>query len=151
MKERMPIQKEIGHVERVGKRIIIKSLRIDEKEPETDEQIGEITLNDREKPIPHFMARLLHVRRTERGKGFGSQLLDEVERMSKETNKPVVLGNGISSGSQASRMYSERTGWREIPSFAHTTMNGYVYAADPRDSQLLYDFYNTSRESKLEK
>ena len=82
-----------------------------------DKEVGYARMLYASSPLPLYEVGLLHVNEEERGKGFGSKLMAEVERLLKEKGKAGVLHEGIAvhtPGSPAIGMY-ERRGWLPIP------------------------------------
>ncbi len=132
MSEAVPIQKEFGEIERLGNHIKIKKLG-------TERQVGQVTLLTEDKPIPHLIAYWLWVGRKEQGKGFGSQLMEEVEKISHEQGKPVVLADGVKKDENphAVGMYARRDGWTEFGSLKKK----YVFGNDEEKVSKLVQYY----------
>ena len=106
MSESLPIQKEFGEVERLGNKIQIKKFG-------TERVVGQIVLLQKTEPIPHYLAHWLWVGRKDQGKGFASQIMSEVERVSDESGIPVVLHEAIDleQNQHAADIYEKRRGW----------------------------------------
>ena len=111
----------------------------------TDEAVGEASIVEPERPFPHIVLLNLSVHRPEqRGKGFSSQLMEEIERMSMDTGKPVVLydataGDGGEQNPEAVGMYGKRPGWVQLKGPHGTVTDRYVYGTT--DDGLLRKLY----------
>ena len=141
MTERIPIQKEFGEVVRNGERLEIKKFG-------TNEVVGGIDFWEMDKP-PHYSLDTLKIEnKEERGKGFASQLLAEAERISRQTNIPIVLYDGmlLYSGDQNSNaigMYRKRSGWTRLKDSDGETTKWYVYGSqDPKFFSQILALYN---------
>ena len=132
MNEREPIQKEFGEIERLGNHIYIKKFG-------TERQVGQVTLLTEDKPISHLVAHWFCVGQNEQGKGFGSQLMEEVEKVSHEQGKPVVLADGIEKDQNphAVGMYARRKGWTGFGSLKKK----YVFGNDEEKVSKLVQYY----------
>lgn len=105
-------QKEFGEIERKTNSIEIKKFG-------TDEIIGELTYVKESDPVPHYYIESLNVDPPiEQGKGFASQLMAEMEKISQESSIPIVLFDAIirhprqNPGSIG--MYGKHRGWIEM-------------------------------------
>jgi GNAT superfamily N-acetyltransferase len=134
--EKLPIQKEFGDIEREkwgrsGHRLEIKKFG-------TEEIAGSITLEKHREPLPHYIAQSLYVFPKQQGKGFATQLLEEVERISRETGVPVILHDGVKEdqNSQAVGMYADLRGWTEVlDSKESPSGKSYIYGGDEETTQ----------------
>ena len=135
--QRKEIQKEFGEIERLGNHLAIFKYG-------TNEAVGEASIAEPTRPFPHIVLLQLDVYKAEqRGKGFASQLMEEVERMSRESGKPVVLCDVTAEDGEqnpkAVGMYGKRPGWTRLQSSGGVVSNRYVYGTT--DPELLEKFY----------
>ena len=78
------------------------------------EQIGGAEIQYLSKPLPHYVLKELWVDFEHKGKGYASQIMDQVETFLKERKKPGLLVEAILEGDPAQGMYAKR-GWQEVP------------------------------------
>lgn len=89
--------------------------------------VGSAEIEYFSKPLPYYQLSSLYVEYEHAGKGYASQLMDQVEEWLRKRKKPGVLIDGIDEGSPAAGMY-QRRGWKPVP---HTpTMFVYNWPAD---------------------
>ncbi len=77
-------------------------------------KIGGAEINYYSKPLPLYQLTDLYVEPDFQGKGFGSQIIDQFEKMLIARKKPGVLVDAIFEDSKAKGVYGKR-GWKEIP------------------------------------
>ena len=134
------IQKEFGEVERIGPLILIKRFG-------TKEEVGRASLVENDKPIPHLTLLNVDVPESERGKGFASQILAEVERISEEAHRPVILYDVTEryhreQNPKAIHMYGKRTGWVPVLDAHGVPIDRYMYGiSDPAILAKFYEHY----------
>ena len=78
------------------------------------EVIGGAEIDYYSKPFPLYQITDLWVDYKEKGKGYASKIMDEVETMLKRKKRPGVLVDAISPGDPEVGMY-QRRGWEEVP------------------------------------
>ena len=135
------VQKEFGEIERFAHRIAIFKYG-------TREAVGEASIVENNKPVPHLILLNLDVHKAEeRGKGFASQIMEEVERMSKEKGKPVILYDVTDrhhkeQNPKAIGMYGKREGWTQLIGEDGIVTNRWVYGTTDRTTlEALYQRY----------
>lgn len=129
-------QKEFGEIERKSNSIEIKKFG-------TDEIIGRLDYVNESIPVPHYYIEFLSIEPPiEQGKGFASQLMAEMERMSQESSLPIVLYDAIHLGQRQNPgsvgMYNKRPGWVEMDPEYRKLDGYYIYGL--RDHKLLDQF-----------
>lgn len=129
MSEALRPERETGKITSDGERLEIKRTG-------TNEVVGYADLLEQDDP-PRYELFYISVKDVEnRGKGFASQLMSEIERISSETGKPVVLFDaildpGMDSEHSAVGMYGKRAGWARLRSPKGATK---VYVYGPHDA-----------------
>ncbi len=78
------------------------------------ELIGRADIEYGSKPIPHYQLSNLYVEYEYQGKGYGSKIMDYLEKMLVKKGKAGVLVDAIDTESAAEGMY-ERRGWKRVP------------------------------------
>lgn len=78
------------------------------------ERIGAAEINYFSKPLPLYQVTDLYVDFEHKGKGYASQIMDQVETWIRERKKPGILAEAILDGDPAQGMY-ERRGWKPVP------------------------------------
>lgn len=101
----------------------------------TREMIGLLNFTECGNP-PHYSVSSVFILSPERGKGFASQLLAEIEKVSRETGKPIVLRDGTSDAhgqnQKAVGLYDKREGWTRLRKSDGTVTKVCVYGTqDP--------------------
>ncbi len=76
--------------------------------------IGAAEINYFSKPLPLYQVTDLYVEFEYKGKGYASQIMDQVEAWLRDRKKPGVLVEAILDGDPAQGMY-ERRGWQPVP------------------------------------
>ncbi|KKW08667.1 MAG: hypothetical protein UY44_C0008G0032 [Candidatus Kaiserbacteria bacterium GW2011_GWA2_49_19] len=115
MNELLTIRKEFGEIERLGSTINIRKFG-------SESIAGSISLVPLSEPIRLYLVYDLKVEREEQGKGFASQLMAEVEKISRESSMPVVLHDATDKEKKGGKtqnplsigMYKKRKGWVEV-------------------------------------
>jgi GNAT superfamily N-acetyltransferase len=122
MKEKIPIQKEFGEVDRKDNYIIIRKFG-------SEKEVGFARIEHTDIPIPHDYIDELTVFDREQGKGFSSQLMTEVENVSRERGTPIILVDAISKdrNPMAFGMYSKRKGWIEVQDKNQPDVRHYIF------------------------
>jgi len=78
------------------------------------ERIGAAEIDYFSKPLPLYQVTDLYVDFEHKGKGYASQIMDQVETWLRVKKKPGVLVEAILDGDPAKGMY-ERRGWQPVP------------------------------------
>ncbi|HTR18649.1 MAG TPA: hypothetical protein VMH91_01550 [Candidatus Paceibacterota bacterium] len=144
--EREPIQKEFGEAKRRLNFIEIRKFGQSTKEQGAlKEVVGHVTVEEQTYPVPHYKVPRLDVyKRENQGKGFASQLLSEVEDLSRTSKLPVVLEDGIveQDNPEAAGMYARRKGWIEVKSRRGSDIRHYIFGnEDDENVQKLLDYF----------
>ena len=84
--------------------------------------IGAAEIDYLSKPLPLYQITNVYVDFEHKGKGYASQIMDQVEAWLRERKKPGVLVEAILEGDSAQGMY-ERRGWIPVPN----SFGQYVY------------------------
>lgn len=82
------------------------------------EKVGTAELDYYSKPLPIYQVTDLYVDYEHHGKGYGSRLMDQVERWLVERGKPGILVDAILDSEPAAGMY-QRRGWVKDPTSVH--------------------------------
>ncbi|MDO8514273.1 MAG: GNAT family N-acetyltransferase [bacterium] len=138
MNEALPIQKEFGEIERMGNKIQIKKFG-------SESISGTISLSKNMFPVPHYVAHFLWVGKKDQGKGLASQLMAEVERISRESGEPILLGDAVEPDQNplAVGMYGKRAGWVQIPDSKGEPTSRYIYGlANPKLLTVFLNYYD---------
>ncbi len=144
MVEKIPVQKEfIGEVKRYRDGVEVKKFG--------SEEVGSsATFLTNDSPIPHYLVTRIDVISEEQGKGFGSAVLSELEDMSRETEIPLVLTDGMhllkrGQNPHAAGMYDRRPGWIEVLNPRFPDRRRYVFGDEhDRRASLLIDHLRRS-------
>ncbi len=86
------------------------------------ERIGAAEIDYFSKPLPLYQVTDLYVDFEHKGKGYASQIMDQVEAWLRDRKKPGILVEAILDGDPARGMY-ERRGWTPVPK----SFGQYVY------------------------
>ena len=86
------------------------------------ERIGAAEIDYVSKPLPMYQVTDIYVDFEHKGKGYASQIMEQVENWIKVRKKPGILVDAIMEGDPAQGMYAKR-GWKEVPG----GMGLYVY------------------------
>ena len=78
------------------------------------ERIGAAEIDYFSKPLPLYQVTDLYVDFEHKGKGYASQIMDQVETWLRERKKPGILVEAILDGDPAQGIY-ERRGWKPVP------------------------------------
>lgn len=78
------------------------------------EKIGSAEIDYFSRPLPLYQLSDLCILFEHHSKGYGSQIMDQVEAWLKKKKKPGVLVDAIDADAPAYGMY-ERRGWKRIP------------------------------------
>ncbi|OGZ07755.1 MAG: hypothetical protein A3D65_01475 [Candidatus Lloydbacteria bacterium RIFCSPHIGHO2_02_FULL_50_13] len=78
------------------------------------EKIGSAEIDYFSKPLPLYQLSDLYVFAAHHSKGYGSQIMEQVEAWLKERKKPGVLVDAIEEDEAAHGMYARR-GWQKVP------------------------------------
>jgi GNAT superfamily N-acetyltransferase len=85
-----------------------------------DEVVGHARLHYFSKPLPFYSLDDLYVDESKQGEGYGSKIMDFIEKMLKEKGKAGLLLDAIDPTSTASGMYRRR-GWIKVPGYRNQT------------------------------
>lgn len=77
-------------------------------------KIGSAEIDYFSKPLPLYQVTDLYVDFAEKGKGYASQIMTQVEEWLTERKKPGVILDAIVEGDPAEGMYAKR-GWTAVP------------------------------------
>ena len=78
------------------------------------ERIGAAEIDYFSKPLPLYQVTDLYVEYEHKGKGYASQIMNQVEAWLHNRKKPGVLVEAILEGDPAQGMYEKR-GWKPVP------------------------------------
>jgi GNAT superfamily N-acetyltransferase len=78
------------------------------------ETIGAAEIDYVSKPLPMYQVTDIYVDFEHKGKGYASQIMDQVESWIKERKKPGILVDAIMDGDPSQGMYARR-GWQKVP------------------------------------
>lgn len=123
------------------------------------ERIGAAEIDYYSKPLPLYQVSDVYVDFEHKGKGYASQIMDQVEAWIRERKKPGVLVDAIMEGDDATGMY-ERRGWKLVPdSFGLyvynwpdnvnlSVLNGYADRYTPLQDRKNYSLNETDGEDE---
>ena len=89
------------------------------RRPQTDTVVGEAEFLESPNYPGCYVLTEMKVKHDEQGKGFASQLMAEAERISRKTNKPIIIEDGIwpddeNQNPKSVGMYDKRPGWTRV-------------------------------------
>jgi GNAT superfamily N-acetyltransferase len=137
--EGIPAQKEFGEIVRDEDTLEIRKFG-------TETVVGRINLVKATQPVEHIQISTLMVNKDEQGKGFASQLMAEVEKMSKEQNVPLLLNDAIDENKSGQNqgsvgMYAKRKGWTSLPDRYGRPTYYFVYGAEDKVIKKFVDYF----------